>query len=700
MAALETEVLEHEPVKAEIVSDPGEDKRSMLDPIVSCIPDELWEKVEDEIADYLDEQLREAESERSDFMRNLARWKVVYSAPKPESPKNFPFSNASNMVIPVVKETVNTLAAQIAQASLTVKPRWVFDDLAHEWAPFTQELQEFTDIVSERELNMEEEVTKGIIAKAKYGTTIYEVGHEVLERKFYRYTSDSKKVYPKTVIVKDGPGLHMIPLQKFWIRLTETDIQSAAWVAKEFDFSEIELRLKAAQGEFFNVSELLIEEGEQSTDVVTETEEKIEDKEPLRRTWKCFEVWLSFDVDGEGDLEEIKVLYYPPKRKFLYRRFNPYDHGRRPFVKDGYFPMDGRFYDMGLCEMLEQIQDAISDKHNRRNDNETLANMKMFLKRKMVKGLQPGDPLYPGKQIEVTDIWNDIREFSMSEIYPSTVQEEMILRQTAERLAGTNEGVAGAAMPVTRTGTGAQLALLQEQSKRIDIPVKASRRMINEVGWLTIMLYMQFGTNGKALAWMGERGRIVDAIFGLPQRVVELGLGIKANAPTSMQNQQVKRENSIAMFNLLLQLYEKLAPLAQMLAPQQLGEFVHAMVRSARDYAEDILETFDQPDPDAVLAGLSVLQKVLPKPEDLGGLEAYERGAQSAEISEGIARLESLYSEASAAFEGRRGVADERRYGERTPVSEGPSTRRFEGIGLGGESFLRSGAGNRRIGPG
>ena len=675
-------------------SEPAEDKRVQLDPIVSSIPQKFWGNIEEDLAQYLDEELGEAEAERGDFLDDLARWKVVYAAPIPDQPKDFPFTNASNFTVPLVKEMVNTLAAQVAQATGTVRPVWIFDDLAPEWDPFTEELQDFFDIAADRELNFEAKNTEGVIAKVKYGTTIYEVGHEVLERKFYRYDKTGKKVYPRTVIVKDGPSVEIIPLQKFWIRLQERDVQKAAWVAKELDFSEAELRMKAAQGEFFGVEKLLVEDSDTTTtDEVTQTEEKIEHKEPMRRSWTLFEVWASYDVDGDGDLEEIKVLFHRETRTFLYARFNPYDHGRRPFVKDGYFPVDGRFYDMGLCEMLEQIQDAVSLKHNHRNDNETLANMKMFLKRKLVKGLQPGDPLYPGKQIEVNDIWNDVREFSMSEIYPSTVNEEMILVQIAERLAGTNEGVAGAAMPVTRTGTGAQLALLQEQSKRIDIPVKATRRAINEIGFYAMMMYFQFGTNGKALAWMGDRGRIVEAVFRLSSRAIELGLGIKANAPTSMQNMQVKRENSLAMFNLLVQLHEKLAPLAQMLAPQQLAEFVHGMVYSAKRYAQNVLETFDEPDPDAVLAGLSVLEKVLPKPEDLGGLEAFERGAESAEIAEGLRRLESIYNEAAANQDGRRGVADQRRDGKGSIPPKRIPARDFNGIGIGGESYLNTRAG-------
>ena len=184
-------------------------------------------------------------------------------------------------------------------------------------------------------------------------------------------------------------------------------------------------------------------------------------------------------------------------------------------------------------------------------------------------------------------------------------------------------------------------------------------------------------------------------MFNLPERVIELGLGIRANVPTSMQNKQVMRENNIAMFNLLVQMYEKMAPLAAQMAPQQLPEFVHGMVRSAKKYMGNVLETFDQPDPDEVLAGLSVLERILPRPEDLGGLESYERGAASAEVLEGIERLEALYNEADASLGRRRAVADERRDGKRSTSPQGSAPGNFDGIGIGGQSSA-----NERTGQG
>jgi hypothetical protein len=283
------------------------------------------------------------------------------------------------------------------------------------------------------------------------------------------------------------------------------------------------------------------------------------------------------------------------------------------------------------------------------------------------------------------DVHNDIREMRISEIYPSTVNEEIMLRDYGDRLAGTSEASAGAAQPVSRTTASAQLALLQEQAKRIDLTVRSIRTGLNEVGSQAIDLYFQFGVNGKGIAWMGSRGRTVEAVFRLPRRVVELGMAVRTQVPTSLQNRQVKRENSIAMFNLLTQLYQQMIPLAQGLAPDALPEVVRAMVGGAEKFMGDVLETFDVSDPDEALAGLTVLERLLPRAEDLGGLEAFARGVENAEISEKLSGLEALLREAETLRRRDSGVPQSSGEPPRLPPSTGGTTELGADLLLGGE---------------
>jgi len=184
---------------------------------------------------------------------------------------------------------------------------------------------------------------------------------------------------------------------------------------------------------------------------------------------------------------------------------------------------------------------------------------------------------------------------------------------------------------------------------------------------------------------MGERGRTVEAVFRLPRRVVELGLAVKVQAPTSLQNRQVKRENSIAMFNLLTTLYQQMIPLAQGLAPDALPEVVRSMVGGAQKFMGDVLETFDISDPEEALAGLTVLERLLPRAEDLGGLEAFSRGIESAEVLEKLSGLEGLLREAEILRRRDSGVPESSGEPPRLPPTSGSPPELGADILFGGE---------------
>ncbi len=660
-------------------------------PIMAKIPDSMWDPVKDEITTFVRHEIAAAKSERQDFERKLARWKIVYDTPMPEGPKTFPFFGASNLTLPVVKEAVNTLVAQLVQATLTSRPFWVLQDLAEEWEPFIDELETFLDIAGERELKIGEKAIPWIIEAAKYGTSVIEIGNDVVEKKLYQSTADGKSIYPKLQIMHDGPALFNMSLEDFFMRFGETDPQTSQWVGKRLRWNESTIRQQESIGRIEKGTWDAIKDKNASEDIPDpkEVQEEMEKTEPTHRLeWEFYQIWLAYDVDKKGKLIETVMYYSPDLDKIVGRQFHPYWHGKRPFIVLRYFPVENRFYGQGLCEMLEQIQAAISARFNQRSDNITLASLKVFLKRKGVRALQPGDPLYSGKVLEVMDVHNDIREMKIGEIYPSTVQEELMLRDYGERLSGINEAVIGSGSPVSRTTATAQMALLQEQAKRIDLTVRSIRAGINEIGSQEINLYFQFGVNGKALAWMGQRGRNVEAIFRLPKRIVELGLAVRAQVPTSLQNRQVKRENSLAMFNLLNTMYQQMIPLAQGLAPEALPDVVAAMVKGSQKFLGDVLETFDVSDPEEALAGLAVLEKLLPRSEDMGGLEAFSRGVADTEILDKLAGLDNILREAEALRGRDSGALEQRPDPPRLPPTQGVPSDLDAGIIFGGEPTI------------
>lgn len=630
-----------------------QDLRQMEQEVVGEIPSDLID--EDDLATYIDEELNLAEAERSGFVRRLAEWQEAYEAPPADSAKNWPIRNAANLTLPVIKEVVNTLVSSLLQTLIVPTPTWIIQDIAEEWSPFTSLLQKFMDIGAKRDLEFDDKVENWILEGTKYGTSVVEVGHEFIKKRQYIYTEDGTRAVPEDQ-VDSGPRLWNIRLQDFYIPFHSISIQEAPWVAKKLRFNSRQLKERVRSSKFRKeaVANILEARLEDKADEVQEKHEEMEKTEPIERVrYPVFEVWLSWNLD-DGDDAETEILAYwsPETMEFLSIRFNPFWHGERPFSVFKYFPVENRFYGQGICGQLEELQDEISTIHNQRIDNASMANLRMILTRKMSTSLMPGDPLYTGKIIEVDNL-DDIAPFQLSEIYGSTIQNEQITRGYVERLSGVDETQSVGGQPVTRTTATAQALLLQEGRKRFDQTIRNARDGVSRVGRLVLRTYFQFGAGEKPILWLGKKGQVLKGVFNLPKIASEQGLGIEAAAPTSKLNKEAQRQNSLALFNLMVQLYEKFLQLTSQVSPQAVPLVSGALVQAAKQFMFDVLEQFDVTNPEDVLVGLTVLERVLPSAEDFGGMEAFEGREETAQILNELERLESTLREEATGPEGR-----------------------------------------------
>lgn len=632
-----------------------------------------------ELRTYIEDELRRAIGDRSSFDDNLVRWQEAYDAAANTEAKDFPFAGAADITVPVIKEAVNTLTAQLTQSTLTPAPRWVVRTDNDEWKKFSGLIERFLDRASREDIKIDDSIETWILEAVKYGTSILQVTYERVTKDFMMHSRDGKKVWRDKRTVREGPTVYNVPLQDFFIPFSSTDVQDARWVAKRYRLNGVELYRRAKNGVFRNVSQVLITEptgpAAETGDLlhdepVLAAHEDMQDAVPsIRDTYEIFEWWGTYDVRDDGKLYEIRVYYHLRTNTILRVEFHPYWHGKRPFVALRYFPIEYRFYGQGLCEQLEQIQEEITAIHNQRLDNATLANIRAIKVRKLSQALKPGDPIYAGQIIPVNEM-DDIEPFQLGEVYPSTIENESIARSYAERLSGINDANMRGGMPVSRTTATAQMALLQEQSKRFDQTIRKIRAGMKQIADFIFLYYFQFGIEeSKPIQWLGEKGRAINAIFTLPYKTVDMGLGFEAAAPTSQLNKEQQRQQHLAVFNLLVQMYDKFFLLLGNIGapPDLLAIVAGSMASTAKDFLWQVLERMDITNPDEALATLSVIERILPAPEALRQNEDIERRLAESEILEQIEQLENVLRSAATTSERTLRVVSE---GERRQRNE------------------------------
>lgn len=619
---------------------------------------EMKEEAEKRLAQYLDFEISAARGERWEFINRLARFKEKYRTKFPEFPKDWPIANASQIVIPVIKTAVHTLSARIYQTIMAAEPPAAIRTEDPAFQDFAFDYEKFLEVYCDERLDLPEVLDGWVTELIKLGTGVLEVTTKLDRRATVEYDAISGEYRKRALESFSGPILYHVPLEDFWIRPAYQNPDSAPWCGKEIRLSWSQIKDMAISGDLDpeKIDDIWKYSGQGDLDVpqTIKTQEDIEKLRPqARSTYSLFELSVRWDVDGDGNDEELMVYYHQPSRTLLRRKFSGFR--RRPWKIGRFIPIEHWFYGEGMCEILEHLQEEISTIHNQRIDNATIANLRIILVARLIKGLRPGDRLWSGKVVRVQDVKADVGTLQLGDVYPSTVANETISNQYVERVSGIGETATGTAQPVSRTTATAQLALLEELNRRFDKVVKGLRRTLRGVYRDLTDLFFQMGTGGLAEEWLGmQRGPRLEQYLMLPSDLLKRKVKIQVLATRSTVNREVEFQSQLAVWNLLNQMWQQVLTTTSTLGPQAqavIPLLAHEFVKAVKPVMKKVMQYADAPNPEEAISVLAVLEKLLPAPEDMGGMGP----AQASEDSAAMVRLLQERTAASIGGQSRAG---------------------------------------------
>jgi hypothetical protein len=585
----------------------------------------MSEEAEKRLVNYLDQELSVCRSERFDFIRKLARYKEKYRTRFPELPKDWPIANASQIVVPVIRTAVHTLGPRIYQTLMAAEPPASIRTQDKDFQDFAFDYEKFLEIYADEKLDLPEVLDSWTTELIKLGTGVLEVTTKLDRRSQVEYDPTTGEYHKLTADTYAGPFLYHIPLEDFWIRPAYTDPDTAPWCGKEIRLSWSQIKDMALSGELDpkKIDRIWkFPDGIERPETVLKQEEIEKLKPQDITTYSLHELSVRWDPDGDTLDEELMVYFHQPSRTLLRRKYSGFS--RRPWRVGRYILIEHWFYGEGLCEILEHLQEEISTIHNQRIDNATIANLRIILVARLIKGLRPGDRLWSGKVVKVANVKDDVGTLQLGDVYPSTVNNEAISQGYVDKVSGSNEVTAGTARPVSRTTATAQLALLEELNRRFDKIVKGLRRTLRGVYRDLTDLFTKVGTGGLAEEWLGTvRGRRLEAFLGLPADLLKRKIKIQVTATRSTINREVEFQNQIAVWQLLVQMWQQILQTATQLGQGNLIPLLaHEFIAAVKPVFKKVMQYADAPDPEQAISVLTVLERILPAPEDMGGMGA------------------------------------------------------------------------------
>lgn len=607
----------------------------------SFIPVKLSDSAEAKLKSHLKTRIMALEDGLRELHETkIVKWRKAYEATPREKTREFPFYNASNLVVPIIATFSDTLLARVMSAVLKTRPVWVakifgsHKDLDDSNRIALEEFMEYVG-VEPQELDLYRVYHEWFGEGIKYGFSVVKCPHEVRYRDEVILNegdgSGSLDIRPSFMreTVYSGPRPEKIRFENFLIPPGAKTLESADIRVHKRPMikSELEERRFFKIYDPIKVDFIMSRPDRTSPGYAQQMNEQGLGAETTGtygyKEWDIYECWLNWPTP-DGKFKPAVIATYHKGSDTLLRVI--YDtHTILPFVAARLFYRDDMIYGYGFCETMWAFQEEISEQHNQRLDNRTIANTRVW-RVSPDSRLHAGYRIYPSACVPAEA--GEIEALQAGDISNQTIEDERFSLELAERRAGISPPMQGAGAGsqgkrgiYTAMGT---LSVMQEGNRRTDLNISDIRYAHTKLGRILLADYAKSGVRDSLLEMFGEKAsKITKALEAI--RSGRIGLPIYSS--TASVNKEVEKQNLFLLVNLMRQHYMGIANLmaqsSNMMTPPDVKEYLLKVIRASNIVMKNVLRNFDQEDVDLLV----------PEPGGASGQQAGQNFNEGSPIS-------------------------------------------------------------------
>jgi hypothetical protein len=549
----------------------------------------------------------------------ITKWRKAYEAEPREKTREFPFYNASNLVVPIIATFSDTLLARVMSAILKTRPPWAVkifgqhDDIDDSVRMALEEFMEYVGIEPE-ELDLYRVYHEWFSDAIKYGTSLLKCPHEIrymdeVQVEAGDDTTSSSDLKPSFIreTSYEGPRPEKIPFEDFLLPPNAKTLETCDIKIHKRTLirSEMEERKFFKIYEPYKVDQLLSKPDRTSPKYTTQMKEETLGAKTLGQygyaEWDLYECWLKW-ADPSGKFKPRIIATYHEKTDTLMRAI--YDtHTLEPFVLARLFYRDDMLYGYGFCETMWAFQEEISEQHNQRLDNRTIANTRIWRVNPDSK-LHAGYRIYPSAMLPAEK--DEIEGLQSGDISQQTIEDERFSLELAERRAGISPPMQGA-------GTGSQgkrgiytamgtLSVMQEGNSRTDLNTSDLRYSHTKLGRVLLADYSKYGVRDSLLQQFGDKAsKITKAL----EAILSRRIGLPVYSSTASVNREVEKQNDIMLVTVLRQHYMGVAnilgQMGNMMTNPTVKTYLEQVIKASNMVMKSVLRNFQKEDVDLLV---------------------------------------------------------------------------------------------------
>ena len=596
----------------------------------------LTREREEKLKRWMGEKVQDIFDRRIQRTYDWRRWKDQYEGKT--SPKSFPWKNASNVHVPITAIITDAIHANLMNRIFGHERIWDVKAVRPEeqigtnssdnqpitWSDAAKMIEDFIDLqVSDTGMiDVYSPTEDAVLECLKLGTGVLFNPWVTLTQANYEMDFETGEIIKEDLTTMfDGIHPKTIPLEDFLVTPHYQDIHGpdgAPLFGHMYYLRQGQLVSRRKEGKYRKLdsdrwSRILSSTGGPDEEELKDSQ-SVTERDPENVSTShlddqyLMDLWVKVQLaDNEPEVNLFVTYHWRTGEAIAIR---PWIYKTPPYVIFNYIKREGRFYSIGVPEMLESIQAGTNTSFNQAVDNATIANVRGFKVKAGTKTARLFGDFYPGKKF-IVDRMDDIEDFQLGEVYPSIFQVGLLLRDFAERRSGVNDYNLGRESEVLgRGGTATStMALLQESARRFDLYAKDIRRALGEMGMQTLELIQQHKPLGTMFSTMGEKGIVIEqTLFSNTAINLREHLRVQATSAGSSSNKEITRQNSITAFGILVQYMEKMFSLAQVMSnpqiPESIRKLAYQMSQTGERLMQRVLEGFELPDVAAFLPQL------------------------------------------------------------------------------------------------
>lgn len=587
---------------------------------------ESGSSLEEELATHVFATLQQEQDNQAERLDDIGKWIRQYKGYR--KPRDNPFKHAANTATPITRSNVDTVYIRLEDTLYGRKRTFLILPTQEDTVDLAMDIEEAFDWYCRNVLHFKEKMQSPLLQCSKVGTGVVKVDWVERYRTVYRYATDEEvedEEIPKYPLPgTDQPGIkHIRTSYKgpdvFGIRREDWVMSSGAATVDEAYlcgfrqyYRKQQLAVKTRQGLYYKDACDKLLAGDKFNEIKIERA-KLEGKElkktPYEDPFEIWELWLKYDVDEDGEEDDIVITFHKTSKQILRCIYNPLFSGFRPFVLIKFYPTEFSADGEGICEILYKLQIEIDTLHNQRIDRMTEINAPLVFVRSGA-GLDDYE-INPGEVTVVDDdIEASINIVHFPDVYHSTEREEARLVNYANRACGIapeNLGQTTVDRPVFKEA----MARMQETNKKFQSGRDNVVRGYQRLGEIILEYFAQYQPEYTYIEETKNKKDemvFIERNVDFPLEYVWDGLKVELEAANEIANMDQRREINQMIFGMMNQWMTENATMVQSIldknVPSEFKKWLAAQYDIGVTMMRRVLEDFEQADAEELALAL------------------------------------------------------------------------------------------------